>query len=62
MHKWDYFLEGSARNWDPDIFALPTGMTALQSGSYFVAASDNEERLDLVCRILQLRGVEVSSG
>jgi hypothetical protein len=57
-HKWDYFLEGSARNWDSNIFALPAGMAALQDGSYFVAANDNEARLDLVCRALQLRGVE----
>lgn len=58
VHEWDYFLEGGVRNWKPDIFALPTGMQALKMGSYFVARSDNERRLDLVCRALQLRGVE----
>jgi hypothetical protein len=57
-HEWDYFLEGSAKNWDSDIFALPSGMAALQRGSYFVAVDDNDARLDLVCRALQLRGVE----
>jgi hypothetical protein len=57
VHEWDYFLEGSARNWDGDIFALPDGMAALRCGSYFVAQSDNENQLDLVCRVLQLRGV-----
>jgi hypothetical protein len=58
VHEWDYFLEGSAKNWDSDIFALPAGMVALQRGSYSVAANDNDARLDLVCRALQLRGVE----
>jgi len=57
-HDWDYFLEGSVKNWDSDVFALPAGMAALKRGSYFVAADDNEARLDLVCRALQLRGVE----
>jgi hypothetical protein len=57
-HEWDYFLEGNAKNKDPDIFALPGGMAALQGGAYFVAADDNDARLDLVCRALQLRGVE----
>jgi hypothetical protein len=58
VHEWDYFLEGSSRNWDFDIFALPAGMAALQRGSYFVASDDNENVLDLVCRSLELRGVE----
>lgn len=57
VHTWDYFLEGSAKNWDADIFALPEGMAALQRGSYFVAADDNDAQLDIVCRALQLRGV-----
>jgi hypothetical protein len=58
VHEWDYFLEGSAQNWDYDIHALPAGMAALQSGSYFVAGSDNDFVLDRVCRALELRGVE----
>jgi hypothetical protein len=58
VHEWDYFLEGSTQNWDSDIFALPAGMMALQRGSYFVAADDNEARLDNVCRALQRRGVD----
>jgi hypothetical protein len=57
-HEWDYFLEGSVRNWDSDIFALPAGMEALRRGSYYVAADDTESQLDLVCRALQLCGVE----
>ena len=58
VHDWDYYLEGSVRNWDPDIFALPAGMTALKKESYFVAECDNELRLDLVCRALDLRDVK----
>jgi len=61
-HAWDYFLEGSAKNWDSDIFALPAGMAALKDGSYFVAADDNEVQLDRVCRALELRGIEGLSG
>jgi len=57
-HEWDFFLEGSAKNWDPEIYALPEGMAALQRGSYFVAANDNDSVLDRVCRALELRGVE----
>jgi hypothetical protein len=58
VHQWDYFLEGSARNWDPEIFALPAGMAALESGAYFVAADDNNETVDRICRALELRGVD----
>lgn len=62
VHEWDYYLEGSARNWDSDIFALRTGMEALKHGSYFVANVDNELELDRVCRTLELRGVEGVTG
>jgi hypothetical protein len=58
LHEWDYFLEGSAKYFDPDIHALPAGMTALQHGSYFVAVDDNDFVLDRVCRSLKHRGVE----
>lgn len=57
-HEWDYFLEGSACNWEPPIFALPSGMVALENGCYFVAQEDGESVLDRVCRALELRGVE----
>jgi hypothetical protein len=62
VHEWDYFLEGSAKNCDTDIFALPGGLAALKEGSYFVAADDNEWVLDRVCRTLELRGVDGLSG
>jgi hypothetical protein len=54
---YDYYLEGSIRNLGPDIFALPGGLAALQSGDYFVSEGDGGRTLDLVCRQLQLRGV-----
>ncbi len=62
VHEWDYYLEGSAKNWDPEIFALPAGMQALQNGSYFVAGNDNDSVLDRVCQSLELRGVEGLGG
>ena len=62
VHEWDYYLEGSARNWDPEIFALPAGLQALQKGAYFVAGDDNDLVLDRVCQSLELRGVEGLSG
>lgn len=57
-NEWDYYLEGSAKNWDPEIFAFPAGIEALKRGSYFVAGDDNDFVLDRVCRSLVLRGVE----
>src|SRR5262249_51091089 len=30
--QWDYFLEGTLRNWDTSIYALPAGMAALRGG------------------------------
>jgi len=57
VHDWDYFLEGTVCNWDPDIFALPEGMAALQRGQYFIAYNDLSGSLDVVCRRLMLRGV-----
>jgi hypothetical protein len=62
VHEWDYFLEGSAKNDDSDIHALPEGMAALQRGSYFVAGDDNDGVLDRVCQTLELRGVSAQRG
>jgi hypothetical protein len=55
--EWDHFLEGSARNYDSDIFALPGGMTALRQGAYFIDRGDSDSIVDQVCRRLELRGV-----
>jgi len=38
--EWDYFLEGSLRNFDSEIRALPGAMAALRGGQYFVADDD----------------------
>lgn len=56
--EWNYFLEGSARNWDSEIRALPRGLSMLEAGSYFVSHDDNDWVLDRVCRSLDLRGVQ----
>lgn len=56
--KYSYYLEGSARNHDSSIFALPTGLEALQNERYFVGAQDNDVLIDTICRKLRLRGVQ----
>lgn len=56
--EWDYYLEGSVRNYDPPVFALPSGLQALRAGRYFVAEGDTPERVERVCKSLRLRGVE----
>lgn len=56
-NRYSYYLEGSVRNHDSPIFALPTGLDALTSERYFVGAQDNDALLDTVCRKLRLRGV-----
>lgn len=58
VHEWDYYLEGTSKNWDGDIYALPNGMTALRRGEYFIAHHDLSGSLDLVCRKLELRDVQ----
>jgi hypothetical protein len=57
VHEWDYFLEGSSKSRDPDVFAFPAGLAALKQGCYFVAEDDNHFVLDRVCRSLELRDV-----
>jgi hypothetical protein len=57
-HRWDYYLEGSFRNYDSDVYALPYAMRELRSGRYFVSAWDNRSRLDDIIRELRKRGVQ----
>ena len=57
-NEFSYYLEGSVQNYDPPVFAFDTAYSALQSGRYFVGDSDNEFRLDKICKALRLRGVE----
>lgn len=54
---WDYYLEGSIQNVSDEVFALRTGMAALERGQYFVWQGDSDGRLDTVLRMLRLRGV-----
>jgi len=60
--NWDYYLEGSIRNFDATVFAMPRAMAALERGTYFVADDDNEIVLDTLCRGLALRGVTCDGG
>ena len=56
--EWNYFLEGSIRNHDVPVYALPLASRAVRDGQYFVDWSDNEGVLDRLCRSLRHRGVE----
>ena len=56
--EWSYYLEGSIRNFDADVYALPEAMDALRSGSYFVSHGDTDWMLEKIVRQLDLRGVE----
>ena len=55
--EWDYYLEGSLRNFDSEIHALPEAMAALRAGQYFVADGDTTCLLNPICKSLRLRGV-----
>ena len=55
-HRFDYYLEGMARNSGP-IRAFPSGLAALENGQYFVCRFDTNVLLETVCRTLALRGV-----
>ncbi len=54
---YPYYLEGGIQNIARRIFALPSGLRALQVEQYFVAEGTKEYGLDLVCQSLRLRGV-----
>lgn len=55
--EWAYFLEGSLRNHDSPIYALPSGMEALRAGRYFVSDDETDGQLDALCAALRLRGL-----
>lgn len=57
-NPYDYYLEGSVRNFDCPIYAFESGLAAIRRERYFVAERDNDFVLDRVCRSLSLRGVE----
>ena len=57
-NAYNYYLEGSVKNFDPPVFAFDSGLNALRAGRYFVSDHDNDFVLDKLCRALRLRGVE----
>ena len=54
---YNYYLEGSIRNYDPNIYAFPKGISLLKSEQYFVTDNESPTRLDKICKTLILRGV-----
>lgn len=60
--EWDYCLEGSLKNWDTSIYALPNAMAALRDGQYFVSHCDDGFFLDKLCQLLRLRGIAALDG
>jgi|SRR5215470_861212 len=55
-NEFDYYLEGSARNWGP-IRAFPSGLAALQNGQYFISRFETDGSLTTLCKKLALRDV-----
>ena len=55
-HRFNYYLEGTARNWGP-IRAFPSGLAALENGQYFISRLEGNDLLKKLCRTLALRGV-----
>jgi hypothetical protein len=55
-HRFDYYLEGSAKNWGP-IRAFPSGLAALKNGQYFISRFETNGSLETLRRTLALRGV-----
>lgn len=53
-----YYLEGGCQNVADKIYALPSGLAALDKGQYFVLGGGNDTAYDGLCRTLRLRGVE----
>lgn len=56
-NHWNHYLEGTLRNYDPPIHAMPKGKAALEAGHYFVGDRDTDSVVDKLCRTLRLRGV-----
>lgn len=55
VHEFDYYLEGSAKNWGP-IRAFSSGLLALRNGQYFISRFETEGSLMTLCKRLALRG------
>jgi len=54
---FDYFLEGTIRNYDSEVRALPHALAALRNGQYFINTGAEEAQVEKLCRQLRLRGV-----
>lgn len=54
-NEFDYYLEGSIRNYDSPVFALPSGLQEIKAGRYFV--HDDPGDLLALCQKLRLRDV-----
>jgi hypothetical protein len=61
-NEFRYYLEGSVQNHDPPVYGFDSGMSALQSGRYFVSEDDSEAVLDALCKALRLRGVNCAEA
>lgn len=59
VNEWNYYLEGSTRNYDPPIYAFPSGLIALKNEQYFISDSESEFVVEKLCKLLKLRGIEV---
>lgn len=57
-HDFDYFLEGSSRNFTREIYAFDSGLRAIKGGRYFVSHMIKDAGLSALCRQLKLRGIE----
>lgn len=54
---WDYYLEGGIRNVSDEVYALPTGMAALERGQYFIWRGVPGATHEDLLKKLTLRGV-----
>lgn len=61
-NEFGYYLEGSIRHYDPPVHAFDSGLSALESGRYFVGDGDNDQVLDSLCKALRLRGVDCAEA
>ena len=61
-NRFNYYLEGSVRNYDPPVFAFTTGLDAFADGQYFIGDDDNDHVLDKLCRTLRLRGIHCTEA
>ena len=61
-NPYAYYLEGSVMNEDAPIFAFPSGLEALKKEHYFIGHMDNTHRVDAICKMLRLRGVDCAEA